>query len=87
MIRQDAIVPNEWCERCSSGRLLPIAKATGKPISWFFAEIEKEADPSTDILTRMLNAPHGIEIAKSFLKIDSNEHRVTIARVVAAMEA
>lgn len=72
--------------RIAPSRLTPIAKITGKPISWFYNE-NTEASPATDLVTRMLTTPHGVDIAKSFLAIKSNEHRVTVARMVAAIAA
>lgn len=73
--------------RIAPSRLTPIAKMTGKPISWFYSEQDQGANPEADLVSRMLTAPHGIEIAKSFLAIKSNDHRVTVARMVAAIAA
>lgn len=72
--------------RCAPSRLTPIAEITGKPISWFYAE-QGVADPRRYLVTRMMTAPHGLDIAISFLAITNNDHRITIARMVAAIAA
>lgn len=69
--------------RVGPSSLDPIAKALGKSVSWFFNEGAKSAaaERQNDILAQFLTAPHGMDLAKSFLAIKNNEHRITIARV------
>lgn len=70
--------------RCSPSRLVLIAKATGKSVGYFFAE-DESAKPGGDLLTKMLGTPHGVDIARAFIAIKNNDHRITVARMVAAI--
>lgn len=72
--------------KVGGSRFEAIARATGKPVSWFFSQHDgKSGAAETDLITQMLCTPHGVEVARSFLKLADNEDRITVARVVAAM--
>lgn len=75
--------------RIGSSRLADIARIVGQPVSWFFDE-QPDGKPSvrlqdTDLVTRMMALPHGINLAKSFCAIKHNHKRAVLAEVAAEM--
>lgn len=46
--------------RIGSSRMLQIAKALGKPVSWFFDEQSNGHKAEADIVTRMVTVPGGM---------------------------
>lgn len=69
--------------RISAGKLKILADTFGKPVAWFFGDTVDK--PGTDIVSQMLTAPYGAELAQDYLAISNQDRRVVadVARALA----
>jgi transcriptional regulator with XRE-family HTH domain len=75
--------------RIAPSRLNVIAATLDLPVSWFFDEQKngKSKSEGSDVLTRMLAAPYGVQLATDYLAIEHNKDRHVVAEVAAALAA
>lgn len=71
--------------RCSPGRLLAIAQATGRPIQWFYGDERTSGTPEAGEIERMLTAPGGVNLARAYLALADNRHRHLVVEVAVAL--
>jgi transcriptional regulator with XRE-family HTH domain len=70
--------------RCAPSKLTVIARATDKPIEWFFGESGK-VDVAMSATDKLGMTPQGIRLAEAFLEIEDNGCRDAIVRVTQKM--
>ena len=75
--------------RIAPSRLNVIAATVDLPVSWFFDEQKngKGKHEGSDVLTRMLAAPYGVQLATDYLAIEHNKDRHVVAEVAHALAA
>ena len=71
--------------RIGSSRMVQIAAALEKPVTWFFQGSEGKQTAGTDTVTQMLTATGGMDLAQAFLELDqAGRHAlVVVARAIA----
>lgn len=72
--------------RVSVGRLYQLARCYGVPMSWFFEGLRDNPAPGSfsDVSIQLLAAPHGAELARSYLAISDRAGRVAVLTTAAA---
>lgn len=64
--------------RVSASRMVQIAGALGYPVAWFFDAAAQSTE--ADVVTQMLTIPHGIDIARAVIAMETNLDRVLVAQ-------
>lgn len=73
--------------RISAGRLIAFAKIFNISLNWFYEDTSDDViiSKNTDIITAMLNAPYGVELAHNYLAIYLNSDKKVIVKVAEAL--
>lgn len=75
--------------RISAGKLFLLAQTYGVSPSWFFDGLPEGAieDRPADLAAQMLAVPYGVDLAKSYLAIPTNQARLVVANVAQALQS
>jgi transcriptional regulator with XRE-family HTH domain len=71
--------------RISAGNLYKLAFAYGKSVAWFYEGIESPTSFNGDLSTQLLGAYHGVDLARDYLAIQSEEHRKAVVDLAATL--